>query len=168
MTMKQVRFEVPFYTLFFGLIALGLYFGVVWLRDWANPTPDFAIRASTLASVKIIDQKPYSDGVIIENRVYVDKVVLDKPGFAAVYENPYDKYGTLVGTSRFLTAGEHRYVAVDLVKEYKPGQRLYAILHQDTGDAIYNLVQDPTIKDRRGLDVLDDFRIRAGGFGHSQ
>lgn len=166
--MKHIRFEVPFYALFFGLIALGLYWGVIWLRNWANPTPDFSIWASTLASVKIIDQKPYSDGVIIENRVYVDKVVLDRPGFVAVYESPYDKFGTLVGTSRFLAAGEHRFVAVDLVKEYKPGQRLYAILHSDTGDAIYNLVQDPTIKDERGLDVLDDFRIREGGFGHGK
>ncbi|MFY9493253.1 MAG: hypothetical protein WAP55_02155 [Minisyncoccia bacterium] len=166
--MKRIRLEVPFYALFFGLIALGLYFGVVWLRGWANPTPDFAIRASTLASVKIIDQKPYSDGVIIENRVYVDNVTLARPGFVAVYENPYDKYGTLVGTSRFLAAGEHKYVIVDLVKEYKLGTRLYAILHQDTGDAIYNLVQDPTIKDQRGLDILDDFRIRDGGFGHGK
>lgn len=168
MTTKQIRFEVPFYALFFGLIALGLYFGVVWLRNWANPTPDFAIRAAVEPSVKTIDQKPYSDGVIIENRVYVDKAVLDRPGFVAVYENPYDKYGTLVGTSRFLAAGEHQYVPVDLVKEYKPGTRLYAILHSDTGDAIYNLVQDPTIKDERGLDVLDDFRIREGGFGYGK
>ncbi|MEK7077717.1 MAG: hypothetical protein AAB928_01305 [Patescibacteria group bacterium] len=166
--MKRVRLEVPFYALFFGLIALGLYFGVIWLRDWANPTPDFAIWAAAEPAVNVIDQKPYNDGVIIENRVYVDKVILNRPGFVAVYENPYDKYGTLVGTSRFLTAGEHRYVAVDLVKEYQPGARLYAILHQDTGDAIYNLVQDPTIKDQRGLDILDDFRIRDGGFGRGK
>ncbi|MEK9174769.1 MAG: hypothetical protein AAB725_02250 [Patescibacteria group bacterium] len=166
--MKKIRFEVPFYTLFFGLIALGLYFGVVWLRNWANPTPDFAIAAAVNPFVKIIDQKPYNDEVIIENRVYADHVVLARPGFVAVYENPYDKFGTLVGTSRFLPAGEYRYVVVDLVKEYKPGTRLYAILHQDTGDAIYNLVQDSTLKDARGLDILDDFRIREGGFGHGK
>ncbi|MBI4119185.1 MAG: hypothetical protein HY452_02905 [Parcubacteria group bacterium] len=166
--MKQVRLEVPFYTLFFGLIALGLYFGVVWLRSWAEPTPSFAIAAGVEPLVKIIDQEPYSDDVIIENRIYVNKVVLNQPGFVAVYENPYDKYGTLVGTSRFLPAGEHAYVSVDLVKKYQPGTRLYAVLHKDTGDAIYNLVQDPTLKDKRGLDILDDFRIRDGGFGHSK
>ncbi len=165
--MKKLRFEVPFYTLFFGLIALGLYWGVVKLRAWADPEPNMAI-ASVGPLVKVIDQKPYNDEVIIENRVYVDRAVLNWPGFVAVYENPYDKYGTLVGTSRFLPAGEHRYVVVDLVKVYKPGQRLYAILHKDTGDAIYNLVQDPTLKDERGLDILDDFRIRDGGFGHSK
>lgn len=165
--MKKLRFEVPFYTLFFGLIALGLYFGVVKLRAWANPEPDMAI-SNMVPLVKAIDQKPYNDGVIIENRIYIDKAILEWPGFVAVYENPYDKFGTLVGTSRFLAAGEHRYVAVDLVKEYKPGQRLYAILHKDTGDGIYNLVQDLTAKDARGLDILDDFRIRDGGFGHQK
>ena len=163
--MKKIRFEVPFYTFFFGLIALGLYFGVIWLRSWANPVPDFAIAADVNSFVRVVDQKPYSDGVIIENRIYVTEAELAQPGFVAVYENPFDKYGTLVGASRFLPAGRYAYVPVDLVKEYQPGIWLYAILHKDTGDAIYNLVQDFVVKDDQGGEVVDGFRIRSGGFG---
>lgn len=118
--------------------------------------------------LRVVDQKPYSDGVIIENRVYMTQVDLAWPGFVAVYENPYDKYGTLVGTSRFLPAGKHMYVPADLVKEYKPGAVLYAILHRDTGDGIYNLVQDQTVKDKYGFEVVDSFIIRDGGFGRGQ
>ncbi|MDP3764302.1 MAG: hypothetical protein Q8Q95_01645 [bacterium] len=165
--MKKIRFEIPFYALFFGLIILGLYFGVIKLREWANPTPNLAI-ADVVPIVKAIDQKPYKDDVIIENRIYVDKATLDWPGFVAVYEDVYNKYDTLVGTSRFLEAGTHTYVPVDLVKEYKQGQRLYVVLHKDNGDAIYNLVQDFPVRDRRGFDIADSFSIRVGGFGHGK
>ena len=131
-----------------------------------------AISASAFAAVeplvRVVDQQPFSDGVIIENRVYISEVTLKWPGFVAVYENPYDKFGTLVGTSRFLPAGKRMYVPVDLVKEYQPGQRLYAILHRDTGDTIYNLVQDSTVKDKNGLEIMDSFTTRIGGFGHGR
>jgi hypothetical protein len=110
--------------------------------------------------VRSVDQKPYNDGVIIENRVYITDVTLSWPGFVAVYENPFDKYGTLVGTSRFLPAGKYQYVPVDLVKEYKAGQKLYVLIHKDTGDAIYNLVQDPIVKDSSGAEIMSNFIIK--------
>jgi len=110
--------------------------------------------------VRSVDQKPYSDGVIIENRVYITDVMLSWPGFVAVYENSWDKYGTLVGASRFLPAGKHQYVPVDLVKEYKSGKRLYVLIHKDTGDTIYNLVQDPVVKDSYGAEIMDDFVVK--------
>lgn len=164
---KNFRYEYPLTVLFVGVLVVGLYFGFIKLRDWANPTPNLAI-ANTAPYIKAIDQKPFSDDVVIENRIYVDKVVLDWPGFVAVYEDIYNKFDTLVGTSRFLEAGTHTYVPVDLVKEYKPGQRLYVVLHKDNGDAIYNLVQDTAIRDKRGFDIADSFLIRSGGFGHGK
>ncbi len=103
-----------------------------------------------------------------QSTTFGDKVTLDWPGFVAVYEDVYNKFDTLVGTSRFLEAGKHTYVPVDLVKEYKPGQLLYVVLHKDNGDAIYNLVQDPAVKDKRGFDISDSFLIRIGGFGHGK
>ena len=118
--------------------------------------------------IRIVDQATYNNGVIIESRVYATDVTLAWPGFVAVYENLNDKYGTLVGTSDFLTAGRHMYVPVDLVKSYKPGQKLYGVLHTDTGDKIFNLVQDPPVKDKNGLEVVDSFTVRADGFGHSK
>ncbi len=165
--MKKFNYDYPLLTLFIGLVLIGLYFGVVQLREWANPEPNMAV-ASLAPLVKAIDQQPYNDKVIIENRIYVAEVDLAWPGFVAVYENPYDKYGTLVGTSRFLPAGKYQYVSVDLVKVYKPGQRLYVILHKDTGDGIYNLVQDPVVKNKKGFEVADSFIIREGGFGHGK
>jgi hypothetical protein len=122
------------------------------------------VSANAIANIgeflRIVDQKPYSDNVIIENRIYVTDVTLSWPGFVAVYENPFDKYGTLVGTSRFLPAGKYQYVPVDLVKEYKEGQRLYVLIHKDNGDSIYNLVQDPVVKDSKGVEVMADFVIK--------
>ena len=165
--MKKFNYSYPLLTLFIGLVLLGLYFGVVKLREWANPTPNLAI-ANVVPLVRAIDQKPYKDDVIIEIRIYVDKATLEWPGFIAIYVDIYNKYDTLVGTSRFLEAGTHTYVPVDLVKEYKSGQLLYVVLHKDNGDAFYNLVQDYSVKDKRGFDVADSFLIRDGGFGHGK
>ena len=135
--------------------------GYSWFKSYqaANNATDAAFSKEGWR-IRVVDQKPYSDGVIIENRIYATDVSLAWPGFVAVYENPNDKYGTLVGTSGFLTAGRHMYVPVDLVKSYKPGQKLYAILHKDTGDGIYNLVQDPPVKDKNGPGVTDEFMIK--------
>lgn len=96
--------------------------------------------------VSVADQKLLNDGVIIENRVLISTVSLSWPGFVAVYENPKDKFGTLMGTSRFLTAGEYKNVPVDLTKSYPAGTKLFAVLHYDNGDGIFNLVQDFPIK----------------------
>ena len=137
-----------------------IFAGYTFVKDYQIGK---AVSENAIASigwiVKSVDQKPYNDGVIIENRVYITDVTLSWPGFVAVYENPFDKYGTLVGTSRFLPAGKHQYVPVDLVKEYKSGQRLYVLIHKDTGDSIYNLVQDPVVKDSYGAEIMDDFVI---------
>ena len=137
-----------------------IFTGYTFVKDYQIGK---AVSENAIASigwlVKSVDQKPYNDGVIIENRVYITDVTLSWPGFVAVYENPFDKYGTLVGTSRFLPAGKYQNVPVDLVKEYKAGQRLYVLIHKDTGDAIYNLVQDPVVKDSYGAEIMDDFVI---------
>ena len=137
-----------------------IFTGYTFVKDYQIGK---AVSENAIASigwlVKSVDQKPYNDGVIIENRVYITNVTLSWPGFVAVYENPFDKYGTLVGTSRFLPAGKYQNVPVDLVKEYKAGQRLYVLIHKDTGDAIYNLVQDPVVKDSYGAEIMDDFVI---------
>jgi hypothetical protein len=119
-----------------------------------------SVIANTSEFIRVINQKPYNDGVIIENRIYVTDLTLSWPGFVAVYENPFDKYGTLVGTSKFLPAGKYQYVPVDLVKEYKTGQRLYVLIYKDNGDSIYNLVQDPVVKDFNDVEIMDDFVIK--------
>ncbi len=110
-------------------------------------------------SAVVLNQKPYNDEVIIENRVFVKEANLAWPGFVAVYENPRDPFGTLVGTSRFLKAGRHSDVAVDLVKKYKGGERLYVMLHRDTGDEIFNLVQDHPVRLEKGGEVAASFVI---------
>ena len=110
-------------------------------------------------SATALNQKPYNDEVIIENRVFVKEANLAWPGFVAAYENPRDPFGTLVGTSRFLRAGRHANVAVDLVKAYKGGERLYVMLHRDTGDEIFNLVQDHPVRLEKGSEVAASFVI---------
>lgn len=144
------------------IIIICLFFGgYIFLKGYqANKVISANAVANIGEFIRVINQKPYNDGVIIENRIYVTDVTLSWPGFVAVYENPFDKYGTLVGTSRFLPAGKYQYVPVDLVKEYKPGQRLYVLIHKDNGDSIYNLVQDPVVKDSDGIEIMDDFVIK--------
>lgn len=146
---------------FFVLIILVIFGGYIFYKSHEiNKSVSASAIAGVNEFVRAIDQKPYNDGTVIENRIYITDAVLSFPGFVSVYENPFDKYKTLVGTSRFLPAGKYQYIPVDLTKEYKKGQRLYVLIHKDTGDLIFNLVQDPVVKDSEGIELMDDFVIK--------
>ncbi|MBI4120250.1 MAG: hypothetical protein HY454_02175 [Parcubacteria group bacterium] len=142
------------------MLATAVGAGYVLVADFKNSR---ALSHNTYANVGwsavAFNQKPYNDDVIIENRVYIKEVNLAWPGFVAVYENPGDPFGTLVGTSRFRKAGRHADVAVDLVKQYKGGERLYVMLHRDSGDEIFNLVQDHPVRLEKGGEVAASFVI---------
>lgn len=114
--------------------------------------------------VRAPNQPLLNDGVIIENRMRASEVGLAWPGYVAVYEPNGPTPGTLdsvlVGTSRLVPAGLNRWVVVDLVKDYKPGDRLVALIHHDDGDGIFNLVQDFPVKDKKtGRYISAAFKI---------
>ena len=150
----KIRYEIPIYTLFFGLIALGLYFGVIKLREWADPPPNLAYARVVADAVRIEDQPIVLD-IFNNNNVYADAVTLAWPGFLAAFE----PNGELVGSSRFIPAGLKANVRVSLVKQYQPGDTIIIKILRDSGDGIFNLVEDQPVKDKSKKEIAAAFRI---------
>lgn len=150
----KIRYEIPIYTLFFGLIALGLYFGVIKLRQWADPPPNLAFAQVVADAVRIADQPIVLD-IFNNNNVYADAITLAWPGFLAAFE----PNGELVGSSRFIPAGLKANVRVSLVKQYQPGETLIIKILRDSGDGIFNLVEDFPVKDKFRKEIAAAFRI---------
>ena len=150
----KIRYEILIYTLFFGLIVLGLYFGVIKLRQWADPPPNLAFAQVVNDAVRIDDQPIVLD-IFDNNNVYANAVTLAWPGFLAAFE----PNGELVGSSRFIPAGLKPNVRVSLVKQYNPGETLIIKILRDSGDGIFNLVEDHPVKDKFKKEIAAAFRI---------
>jgi hypothetical protein len=80
------------------------------------------------ASVKASDQKATADTVTIAD------ADLPQSGFLVIH--PSDANGNLIEKDIghiALSAGDHKSVKVTLTGTYKPGDKLWAMLHEDTG-----------------------------------
>jgi hypothetical protein len=85
--------------------------------------------AAATASLTVIDQKASGD------QITVGDVSMPKDGFLVIY--PTDAEGNFIDKAighTALKAGDHRSVKVTLNGTQKPGEKLVAILHEDTGN----------------------------------
>ena len=152
--MNKIRYKYPVSVLVVGLILMGLYFGVIKLREWADPPPNLAFARVVADAVKIEDQPIVLD-IFNNNNVYADAVTLAWPGFLAAFE----PNGELVGSSRFIPAGLKANVRVSLVKQYQSGETKIIKILRDSGDGIFNLVEDFPVKDKFKREIAAAFRI---------
>lgn len=150
----KIRYKYPVGVLVIGLMLMGLYFGVIKLREWADPPPNLAFARVVADEVRIEDQPIVLD-IFNNNNVYADAVTLAWPGFLAAFE----PNGELVGSSRFIPAGLKSNVRISLVKQYKPGETLIIKILRDSGDSIFNLVEDFPVKDKFRKEIAAAFRI---------
>ncbi len=103
-----------------------------------------------------------STGFIVDNNaIYVDDqlpgrsvsiavVRLEKPGFVVIHEDNVSKPGKILGTSGALPAGEIKNITpIVLSRMTKDGETLYAMLHLDDGDGVFD-----SAKDKPALDSL--------------
>ncbi len=104
-----------------------------------------------------------STGFIVgTNAIYVDEPLpgrsvsiamarLEKPGFVVIYEDNAGKPGKILGTSGALPTGETKKITpIGLSRMTKDGETLYAMLHLDDGDGVFD-----SAKDKPALDSLN-------------
>lgn len=83
------------------------------------------------------EQKPGSS-------VMVSLVSLSSAGFVVIHEDKDGKPGTILGASSLLQAGENSEVRVTLSRTSKNGEKLHAMLHNDTnGDSVFSEGDQP-------------------------
>ena len=114
-----------------------------------------------------------STGLIVgNNAIYVAEQVpsetvsvavvrLQKPGFVAIHEDAAGAPGRILGTSGLLVAGETRNLApIALSRMTKDGETLYAMLHLDDGDGMFDPAKDkPALDSVGGEPVMMIFTV---------
>ena len=95
--------------------------------------------------------------------VSIAVVQFEKPGFVVIHEDSADKPGNILGTSGILPAGETKNLApITLSRTTKDGETLYAMLHFDDGNGVFDLAKDKPALDSVGNEpVMMIFTISA-------
>lgn len=106
-------------------------------------------EAGALVSVAISDQSAGS-------RVALAKVVFDRTGWVAVYEDNEGAPGKILGAQIF-DKGENAGV-VELLRPTEVGKIYYAILHSDNGNREFDLTDDLQMTDKSGKAVSQSFK----------
>ena len=105
-----------------------------------SPTDSSALRAEENA-LYISEQKP-GDSIL------VSFAILKNGGYVVIHENKNEKPGTIIRSSQHLSRGEHENLIIRLTRPIKSGNSLYAMLHEDDGDGVFNPIKDAPIRSR--------------------
>ena len=110
------------------------------------------IQAGTPASGEVAETSPFiivSEQAVSGNRINVDRILLDKPGYIVVHKVIDGQPVTVIGNSGLLD-GENSNVKIT-ISDYGTENELIAMLHYDDGDSNYEFPGDdnPTTVDVR-------------------
>ena len=112
-------------------------------------------------AVFVADQRP-------GNLIVANFVVFARNGYVVIHEVADGVPAAIVGSSAFLTAGNHQNIFIPLASTYDDGVSLIAMLHNDNGDGSFNPKSDPPVRDDRGNIIQMNFPLRADAPDPSQ
>lgn len=126
-----------------------------------EPTTQAPISDSgdTVAPLLVGSNAIYVSDVKPSASVKVGFATLTGGGYVVVHEDREGKPGAIIGNSDILPQGESRDFGVTLSRESVDTETLYAMLHSDNGDGIFNPSEDSPIKDDQGNVVLMKFQV---------
>lgn len=136
------------------LIIIGAYFFSRGDGEISEPTTPAPSQETITAdnAVNVESQKPGTE-------VIVGTVILENPGYVVIHEDANEAPGSVIGNSNLL-ATRNDDVVVELERQSKAGETLYAMLHTDDGDGIYEFPGDDVpLKDEAGKIILAKFTI---------
>lgn len=142
------------------VIVILLIIGGIWW--WAGNRNDIDINndqnGTTTAGLRVgdstlfvTDQEPGED-------LNLNSIVLREGGYVAIHQDANGAPGNIIGTTEFLPEGEHENIDISLDREVGAGETLYAMIHTDDGDQVFNADQDDPLMDN-GAPVMVSFMI---------
>lgn len=105
------------------------------------------------------DNAIYVSDIKPATMVNVGFAILSGGGYVVIHEDSEGKPGAIVGNSILLPQGENRDFEVTLSQESVDGEVLYAMLHSDNGDGVFNPAEDSPIQDNQGNIILMRFQV---------
>ncbi len=98
------------------------------------------------------DQKP-------GNEVVIGLASLKDGGYVVIHEESEGKPGSIIGSSALLDSGDHNNTGITLLRPSVNGEGLFAMLHKDNGDGIFNPADDAPISGSDGNSIMMRFLI---------
>lgn len=91
--------------------------------------------------------------------VFVERAVLPQEGFVAIYKEKDGKPSSLIGSSVLLKKGVNSNFQVNVSPKTVVGETLYAILHLDNDDGVFELEADMPVVSKTGDVIFSKFVI---------
>ena len=118
----------------------------------SSSSPASGLRVGSNA-IYVPDQAPAST-------VTLGFVLFARPGFVVIHGDAGEKPGAILGASALMKAGETGSAGlITLSRETKDGEELYAMLHQDDGDGMFDAAKDLPVRDQSGNSIMMQFGI---------
>ena len=127
------------------IVAAGIGAAFLFLRETQEPGPDRDSAGFILGknAIYVAEQAP-------SKTVSVVVVQFEKPGFVVIHEDINGTPGKILGASALLSKGETKNVLATLSRMTVDGETLYAMLHLDDGDRVFEPVEDHPAEDSIG------------------
>lgn len=131
------------------VVVLLVIFGYSSLKN-EREIPTLPETSSTVPVLSLDGNVVNLSGQVAGASVMVDLVEFEEGGYVVIHEDKEGKPGKIIGVSEYLTKGSVSKLTVELDRNSQDGEVLYAMLHSDNGDRVYQAVDDLPIKDVRG------------------
>lgn len=103
--------------------------------------------------IYVADQAP-------SERIAVGFIVLENPGFVVIHEEREGKPGAILGVSNRIGSGEtNNLPPVLLLHKARDSETLFAMLHRDDGDGVFDPAKDAPVRDTVGEPFMMQFLI---------
>jgi len=91
--------------------------------------------------------------------IFIESVTLEDNGYVVIHEDNDGNPGQIIAVSGLLPVGIRNNFLMDIDKEVFEGDSLFAMIHTDDGDGIFDAALDAPAKDTDGNIVLVGFLI---------
>ncbi len=93
------------------------------------------------------------------SEIFIESAVLPNAGYVVIHREKDGKLGEIIGVSEFLSAGIKGNFLMSIDEEVVEGDTLFAMIHTDDGDGIFDGSLDVPLVEDKGDIVLVKFVI---------
>ena len=130
------------------LVGLGVFFFYQPSTE-EEATPESTLLRVGENAIFVADQMP-------AETVMISFVDLAEVGWVVIHENNEGKPGIIMGNSDFLSSDETRDFSINLIRASVDSEQLFAMLHKDNGDGIFNAAEDTPVIDVDDTPVIEE------------
>jgi len=141
--------------LIIAIVAFAGYFFFMRDSNTADLENDLGATAGLVGANDTISVSDQSSG----DSIVVDSAWLGQGGYIAVHADADGAPGSVIGVSDLLVAGNNTGVSVALDRASQSGEALYAVVHVDNGDGIFNASEDAPTMNANGALVMMQFVV---------